>query len=76
MKKNLINIALTSVIAINMMGCFGESISCSGEVEKDLVKEIALPEIKEKMLMDILNEKSPGSGLLYITLNKLAAFAS
>ena len=75
MKKNLINIALTSVIAINMMGCFGESISCSGEVEKDLVKEIALPEIKEKMLMDILNEKSPGSGLLYITLNKLAAFA-
>ena len=73
MKKSLINITLIGAIAINLSGCFGESVSCSGEVEKDLVKEIALPEIKEKMLMDILNEKSPGSGLLYITLNKLAA---
>lgn len=75
MKKSLINIGLASVIAINLTGCFGENISCSGEVEKSLVKEIALPEIKEKMLMELLNEKSPGSGLLYMSLNKLAAFA-
>lgn len=71
MKKSLINITLMGVIAINLSGCFEESISCSGENVKSFVKEIVLPQTKENMVAQLLNEKSPISGTLYLSMKKL-----
>ena len=73
MKKSLINITLIGAIAINLSGCFGESVSCSGEVEKDLVKEISVPQTKENMIAQLLNEKDSMNGMLYLSIKKLAA---
>lgn len=72
MKKSLINLSLMGVIAINLSGCFGESISCSSESVQRLVKESTLPVTKENMVAQLLNEKSPASGMLYLAAKKLA----
>jgi hypothetical protein len=71
MKKSLINITLISALAINLSGCFEESVSCSAEEVKGILKEIVLPETKESMIAQLLNEKSPISGTLYLSMKKL-----
>ena len=72
MKKNLMNISLLGLLAINLSGCFGESVSCGGETEKDLVKQIVIPQSKENMIVQLLNEKNTMNGMLYLAAKKFA----
>lgn len=72
MKKNLMNISLLGLLAINLSGCFGESVSCGGETEKDLVKQIVIPQSKENMIAQLLNEKNTMNGMLYLAAKKFA----
>ncbi len=72
MKKNLMNISLLGLVAINLSGCFGESVSCSGETERDLVKQIVIPQSKENLIAQLLNEKNTMNGMLYLAAKKFA----
>lgn len=71
-KMSLINISLIGVITISLSGYFDENVSCSGEAEKDLVKQITLPIAKEKMIAQLLNERNSMNGMLYLSIKKLA----
>ena len=75
MKKSLMNISLMGLVAINLSGCFSENVSCSSKTVKELVEEITLPETKENMIAELLNEKTSMSGTLYLSMKKLAALA-
>lgn len=72
MKKSLVYIGVSTLLITTFTGCFGESVSCSGEVEKSLVKEIVIPQTKENMIAELLNEKKPMNGMLYLAAKKFA----
>lgn len=73
MKKKLVNTTLMCIVALNFTGCFGESVSCSSKTVKDLVEEIAVPETKENMIVELLNKKKSMSGTIYLSMKSLAA---
>ncbi len=72
MKKSLMYIGVSTLLITTFTGCFGESVSCSGEVEKNLVKEITVPQTKENMIAELLNEKKSMNGMLYLLAKKAA----
>lgn len=70
MKKKLLNLSICTFIVLNFTGCFGESVSCSGKAENELVKEKTIPMMKEYMIAQLLNEKKDGNGMKYFFLKK------
>ncbi len=72
MRKNLVYIGVSTLLITTFTGCFGESVNCSGEVEKNLVKEITIPQTKENMIAELLNEKKSMNGMLYLLAKKAA----
>lgn len=72
MKKSLVYIGVSTLLITTFTGCFGESVSCSGEVEKNLVKEITVPQTKENMIAELLKEKNSMNGMIYLSVKKLA----
>lgn len=72
MKKSLAYIGVSTLLITTFTGCFGESVSCSGEVEKNLVKEITIPQTKENMIAELLKEKNNMNGMLYLAVKKMA----
>ncbi len=72
MKKSLVYIGVSTLLITTFTGCLGESVSCSGEVEKSLVKEIVIPQTKENMIAQLLNEKNTMNGMLYLAAKKFA----
>ena len=70
MKKKLLNLSICTFIVLNFTGCFGESVSCSGKAENELVKEKTIPKMKEYMIAQLLNEKKDGNGMKYFFLKK------
>ena len=72
MKKSLVNIGISTLLITTFTGCFGESVSCGGETERDLVKQIVIPQSKENLIAQLLNEKNTMNGMLYLAAKKFA----
>jgi len=68
--NKILNIVVAGVLTIGLNGCLDSNseISCSGETETVLVGEIILPTVKDKLMVQIINETDPENemaGLLY-----------
>lgn len=59
-------------VIIGFTGCGDSEVSCGGETELSLMETITLPGIKDKFIMETMNEKDPASGMLYIAAKRLA----
>lgn len=71
MKKYYVNFFLAGCL-LGLTGCGTSEISCSGDAESKLVEDIVLPNIKDRFIMEKMNEKDPAAGMLYLAMKNMA----
>ena len=73
--NKMLTFSLAVGLSLGLSGCLDSEVSCSGEIEKELVEEITIPYIKEQFIVETMNEITPFSGLMYQAMKNMSESA-